>query len=80
MSLSDSERAVLSSAGTTPAPVLRRQAVAIALRKSGTDLTDARDLLATGFVAATQGRTYSLATLHHLLDIPDIDSLRGTAS
>ena len=54
MSLSDSERAVLSGAGTTPDPVLRRQAVAIALRKSGTDLTDARDLLATGFTAATQ--------------------------
>ncbi|MXZ30432.1 MAG: hypothetical protein F4X37_12310 [Acidimicrobiia bacterium] len=31
-------------------------------------------------VIATQGRTYSLATLHHLLDIPDIDALRGTAS
>jgi hypothetical protein len=29
---------------------------------------------------ATHGRTYSLATLQHLLDIPDIDSLRGTAS
>ncbi len=54
MSLSDPERAVLSGAGTTPDPVLRRQAVAITLRKSGTDLTDARDLLATGFTAATQ--------------------------
>ena len=31
-------------------------------------------------VIATQGRTYSLATLQHLLDIPDIDSLRGTAA
>jgi hypothetical protein len=54
VSLSDSERAVLSGAGTTPDPVLRRQAVAIALRQSGTDLTDARDLLATGFTAVTQ--------------------------
>ena len=54
MSLSDSERAALSGAGTTPDPVLRRRAVAITLSKTGTDLTDARDLLAAGFTAATQ--------------------------
>ncbi|MYI55501.1 MAG: hypothetical protein F4062_00450 [Acidimicrobiia bacterium] len=54
MSLSDSDRAALSGAGTTPDPVLRRRAVAIALGKSDTDLTDARELLAAGFTAATQ--------------------------
>ncbi len=194
MSLSDSDRAALSGAGTTSDPVVRRRAVAIALSKSGADLNEARELLAAGFTAATQpsfqyiprgdsmageeefdiaylragggasgakataellglspgpdfalpqgsptvvieskvaedggtardkasriinlaraaeergllacavidgrgwseranaladvvittqGRTYSLATLHHLLDIPDIDALRGTAS
>ncbi len=31
-------------------------------------------------VIATHGRTYSLTTLQHLLYIPDIGSLRGTAS
>ena len=31
-------------------------------------------------VIATDGRTYSLATLTHLLDIPDIDALRDTAT
>ena len=54
MSLSDSDRAALSGAGTIPDPVVRRRAVAITLSKSGTDLTDARDLLAAGFTAATQ--------------------------
>lgn len=54
MSLSDPERAALSGAGTTPDPVLRRRAVAITLGKSGTDLAEARDLLAAGFTAVTQ--------------------------
>ena len=172
MSLSSSERAVLSEAGTTPDSVLRRRAVVIARSKSGDALVEARDLLAGGFVAATQpsfhyiprgdamadetlglspgpdfalpqdqptviieskvaedggtardkasriinmaraaeersllacavidgrgwserpsalvdvviatdGRTYSLATPTHLLDIPDIDALRDTAT
>ena len=31
-------------------------------------------------VISTEGRTYSLATLQHLLDIPDIAALRGTAT
>ena len=67
MSLSEPERAVLSGAGTTPDPVQRRQAVAITLRKSAEELTEARDLLAKGFAAATQPsfqyipRGYSLA-------------------
>lgn len=54
MSLSESERGVLSGAGTAPGPVDRRQAVAITLRRSGTDQTEARELLAAGFAAATQ--------------------------
>ena len=54
MSLTEPERAVLTEAGTTPDPVLRRRAVVIALSKSGDALIEARDLLAGGFVAATQ--------------------------
>ena len=54
MSLSESERGVLSGAGTAPGLLDRRQAVAITLRRSGADLTEARELLAAGFAAATQ--------------------------
>ena len=52
--LIDSERSLLSRAGTTPNPTVRRQAIAIALAKSGQAREEAGDLLAKGFVAATQ--------------------------
>lgn len=54
MSLPEPEKATLKAAGTTPDPVLRRQAVAITLRRSGDDLAEARNLLADSFAAATQ--------------------------
>lgn len=87
MSLTDSERHLLSGAGTTPSPTTRRQAVAVALAKSGAAREAAGDLLGRGFdgkgwserpkalldiVIATDGRTYSLSTLAHLLQIPEI--------
>lgn len=52
--LTDSERHLLSRAGTTPSPTLRRQAVAIVLAKAGATRKEAGDLLGKGFVAATQ--------------------------
>lgn len=94
MSLSDSDRAALSGAGTTPDPVVRRRAVAITLSKSGADLNEARELLAAGFTAATQPsfqyiprgdsmageEEFDTAYAELAADIPDIDALRGTAS
>jgi hypothetical protein len=54
VSLSDAERAVLSSAGTAPLQTARGQAVAIVLSKSGADRAAARALLAESYLAATQ--------------------------
>ena len=54
MSLSDAERKLIASAGTTADPTRRRQAVAAVLSKSGTDATDARGLLGRSFLAVTQ--------------------------
>lgn len=54
MPLTDSERDLLSRAGTTSSPTVRRQAVAVALAKSGKAREEAGDLLGKGFVAATQ--------------------------
>ena len=53
-SLSDLERGTLSSAGTTPNPLVRRQAVVIVLGKSGEAQAEARDLLARSFVSSIQ--------------------------
>ena len=54
MPLTDSERSLLSKAGTTPNPTMRRQAIAIVLAKSGQTRKEANELLGKGFVAATQ--------------------------
>ncbi len=54
MPLTDSERGLLSRAGTTPNPTVRRQAIAIALAKSGHAREEANELLGKSFVAATQ--------------------------
>lgn len=58
MPLTDSERSLLSRAGTTPSPTVRRQAIAVALAKSGKAREEAGDLLGKGFVAATQPSFY----------------------
>ena len=54
MPLTEAERRLLSSAGTTSSPTARRQAVAIALAKSGADGEEACDLLSKGFALATR--------------------------
>ena len=54
MSLTESERDLLSKAGTTANPTTRRQAVAVLLRQSESVKDEASTLLGQGFVAATQ--------------------------
>ena len=54
MPLSDSERALLTSAATTDDPTRRRQAVATLLSKRGSDETEARALLGFSFLSVTQ--------------------------
>lgn len=54
VSLSEREQEVLSKAGSTADPSVRRQAVTIALSKSGEDATQARSLLAAGYLATTE--------------------------
>lgn len=52
--LSDAERRLLAAAGTTASPTARQQAVSVLLAKHGDDLAEAREVLAAGFVRATQ--------------------------
>lgn len=54
MPLSESERALLTSAATTDDPTRRRQAVATLLSKRGSDETEARALLGFSFLTVTQ--------------------------
>ena len=54
MPLSDSERALLTSAATTDDPTRRRQAVVTVLSKRGSDETEARALLGFSFLSVTQ--------------------------
>lgn len=54
MSLTESDRELLSGAGTIPSPTARRQAVAVLLRQPDSARDDAAGLLGQGFVAAAQ--------------------------
>ncbi|MCY3788301.1 MAG: hypothetical protein OXH63_05880 [Gemmatimonadetes bacterium] len=54
MSLTESDRDLLASAGTTASPTTRRQAVAVLLRQSGALRDEAANVLGQSFVAATQ--------------------------
>ena len=54
MSLTELDRDLLASAGTTASPTARRQAVAVLLRQSESARDEAANLLGQGFVAATQ--------------------------
>ena len=54
LQLTESERHLLSRAGSTPSPTVRRQAVATTLAKFGRTRDEAADLLGKGFVAVTQ--------------------------
>lgn len=54
MSLTDSDRDLLASAGTAANPTARRQAVAVLLRQTESARDEAANLLGQGFVAATQ--------------------------
>ncbi len=73
MPLTESERDVLSEAGTTPSPTLRRQAVAIALAKSGIEKYEATDLLGKSFVAATQPSFHYIPRGDTMADEPAFD-------
>ena len=52
--LSETERAAIAAAGTAPEPTVRSRAVAIVLSKSGSDLDEARALLAEGYLETIQ--------------------------
>lgn len=52
--LSEADHYLLSTAGTTADPVVRRRAVALVLSKHGATQDEARDVLAKGYAAATQ--------------------------
>jgi hypothetical protein len=54
VSLSEHERALVASAGSAPQQLVRGQAVAVVLGKSGVEAEEARLLLAESFVATTQ--------------------------
>lgn len=73
MPLTDSERDRLSRAGTTPSPIERRRAVAIALAKSGSALEEAVDLLGKGFVTATQPSFHYIPRGDTMADERDFD-------
>ncbi len=77
MPLTDSERDLLSRAGTTPSPTVRRQAVAIALAKSGVAREEAGDLLGKGFVAATQPSFHYIPRGDTMADESDFDIAYG---
>ena len=62
MSLTESERSLLANAGTTASPTVRRQAVAVLLRQSGSIRDEAATLLGQGFVAATQPSFHYIPT------------------
>ena len=68
MPLTESERQLLSNAGITPSPSLRRQAVAIALAKYGDARDEAEELLGKGFVAATQPSFHYIPRGHTMAD------------
>lgn len=54
VSLTESDRDLPASAGTTASPTARRQAVAVLLRQSESSRDKAANILGQGFVAATQ--------------------------
>lgn len=53
-SLSDPERDVLSRAGATSSPTVRRQSVAIVLSKTGSAQAEAKELLTASYIASMQ--------------------------
>ena len=53
-SLSDPERDVLSRAGATPSPTVRRQSVAIVLAKTGSAQAEAKEVLTASYIASMQ--------------------------